>query len=513
MAVFRRVSHQRRRAAAAISAAALALGLAACAPPADTEAPADAGGTVRLGMIGSQGDVMQPYQTYPALIDTARAYQVYEGLTRVTGDGTVEMALAESFDSNDDFTEWTVTLRPGVLKHNGEAFTADDVVQSVQEIMDPENNWTASSRIPFVDPDRVTATDDSTVVFELTSPYSLFPEIWASARMPVSGWDGDEPVGTGMFMPDSFTPGQVATFKRFDDYWGDKPEFETLEILSFADQPAITNALRGGQIDIAATVPYTDAQSLAETPGLAILESKNSIKQVTMEMKSDEPPFDDPRVREAFKLIIDRNAVVDNAYAGFASVGNDYPAFGDSCPTPTDIPQREQDLDRAKQLLEEAGQTDLTVEFAMAPGAAGGAEIGEIFAQNAAEIGVTVKLNMMDTATYLAGWKTWPFGLSFFDEQYIASIGPTFMPDGPNNGSFFDNAEYVDLVDQLYRTGDHDAQCAIIHEMHRVVHEEGGIINPAIPSALTAHSDKVHGLQESIFNDAAYRFAGVSIEG
>ncbi|TYL22925.1 ABC transporter substrate-binding protein, partial [Streptococcus pyogenes] len=135
--------------------------------------------------------------------------------------------------------------------------------------------------------------------------------------------DDGSVVGTGPFKLDSFTPGQEARLTRFDDYWGEKPGFDKLRIIGFRDQQAVTNALRGGQIDVAYSVPYTDVPALTKDPKLKTGVSGTTTYPM-IAVRVDTPPFNDQKVLEALKLVVDRQQIVDNAFGGFGMIANDY---------------------------------------------------------------------------------------------------------------------------------------------------------------------------------------------
>lgn len=487
--------------------------LIGCAPPSDSggnggEGAGDGGPTtVVLGHIGGQGDKLDPYHTSsPTAADEARYRQVWEPLTWKQPDGSIANWLAESLEPNEDFTEWTVTLKD-VTAHNGEKLVAQDVVDTFQYVMDPANNFNTSSLV-LLDADSMEAVDEKTVIMHLTEPYGpmdVFLEGYAIIK-----FDGDELVGTGPFVPVSFTPGQNAVYETFDEYWGVGPEFDRLEIRSFSDQTSIANALRAGQIDIAGTLPYADSVSFIDQPGFEVLESPNSAKQVTMEMRVDLAPFDDPRVREAFKLIIDRETVAEVAYQGYAEPSGDFAHDSDHCPDPALT--REQDIERAMQLLEEAGVPGLEVTYSYTTAAPGGEEMAELFAQNAAEAGVTVKLDFMDEPTFLSQWGQWPFAINYWQYPLVNSATSSMRADHPFNTTRWANEEFNELSAQLQRTADADEQCTILDRMKELQHTDAGFIDPVSVTTLNAHSDRVKGLQPSVWDDAFFRFAGVSVE-
>ncbi|OJX65209.1 MAG: hypothetical protein BGO95_07115 [Micrococcales bacterium 73-13] len=491
--------------------------MAACSAPTDPgQQPSDDPATVSTlvyGAIGGANDTAQPYLSDLSTMSVAIQNQLYEGLTRLGTDGAVEMALAESLEPNDTLDVWTVHLRPNVKKHDGTPFTSDDALWSLDYILDPANAYSAAAELAFVDPAGLKKIDDLTFEIHLNKPYGPFAATLASFRLPMAGKgaSADNPIGTGPFKLESAdSTGQRYELTRFDDYWDQKPGFEHLTMVAFNDQAALVNALRGGQVDVVGAVPFTEVKALEATPGLDVLVSENAQK-VFLSFRVDLPPFDDVRVREAMRLIVDRQQMVDVAFGGFASIANDINGNNTSCPPP-DVPQRKQDIAKAKQLLADAGVSDLTVEISTDNGFSGMMEMIQVFAQNAADAGVTVIPNQLDTATFLNKWTEWPAVASVAQNIYFAIPTRYYLAGGGNNTSHWADPEYAEIAAKLYATADPDEQCEYITELQRIEYERGGDVIPVYPQAITVHSEKVKGLQQDLYNRSSYRFNGVTIE-
>ncbi|WP_156993853.1 ABC transporter substrate-binding protein [Pseudonocardia acaciae] len=505
----RRPLRDRLMVAGSVISAALIVGaLAACAPP---PGQTTGGDTVTLGVVGNTKDTIYPYSSQNSPSNNALWAQMYDGLTYLDNEGGVQMALAESMTPNADDTVWTIHLRPGVKLHSGRTFGADDVIYSVTKMLDPKSAYTPSTQINMVDPNGITKVDDLIVQMKLTRPYGPFPSAWSSDRLVMVGkdWTEQNPDGTGPFTVDAFTPGQEGTFTKFDGYYGQKPNFKHLRLVYFQDQPAITNALRGGQIDIAFTVPFTDVTTLRASPGIKILESE-SAGYLIFEMRLDVPPFTDPRVREAFRLIVDRDQIAKNAFGGYARPANDYLGNNTPCPPPA-VPQRTQDIARAKQLLAEAGQTNISVELPTDAAFPGMLEAAQLFAQQAAQAGVTVTVRKMDGAAFLNKWLQWPFLVGYSSSPYFITATSHFAPAGEENATHFDDPEYNRLSTQLYATSDQRKQCDAITQMQRIEHERGGDIVPIYPKQLIAYNERVQGLRPDLYGRGSFEFRGVSL--
>lgn len=491
---------------------ALGGGLAACAPPdSGTPTGSNEGGTLTIGMAGNSSETLDPHITNAASSDLLRAAQLYDGLTRLTRDGAVEMALAESMEPNEDSTMWTITLRADVPMHDGSTLTSDDAIASIKRVLDPANSARGAKLISFIKPDGIEKIDDLTFTITLDAPYGPFRDVWASnyLRIAKADFDPANPVGTGPFKYESFTPGQSSTFVRFDEYWDGAPLVDEVDVIGFADTDAAINALRGGQIDIAYQVPLAQAANLESTDGINILESESGM-YLPIVMRTDQPPFDDERVREAMKLIVDREQMVTSALAGYGRVANDYISGFGSCPA-VDLPQREQDMERAKELLAEAGASDLEFDLATTPGTAGMVDSAVIFAEQAKEAGVTVNVNQYDEATYLANYTEWTAAVDFYSSPYLELIPQTLLPGGSGNAGHWDDPEFIATANELYATSDPDAQCALIDELKTIEYERGPNVVWGWVNVLNAYRDNVTGLQQDVTGKAPFYLTEVTV--
>ena len=166
----------------------------------------------------------------------------------------------------------------------------------------------------------------------LNFPDAIFAERWYVPQLSIlpAGFDPKKPVGTGPFKLKSFTPGQRSDFVRNENYWmSGKPYLDELVIIDLADPTAQINALLSGQVDAIDSVPLNETSAITKRSNLKLLTSNGGYFQ-PITMRVDKPPFNDNRVREAFKLIVDRDAMVKQAYNNYAVVGNDMPSAGRS---------------------------------------------------------------------------------------------------------------------------------------------------------------------------------------
>lgn len=464
-----------------------------------TDNPSDeaaSGGTLRIAVTGSANDTLDPHITPATQGDLVRAGNIYDGLTAFNHEGILENRLAESFEPNADATVWTLKIKKGVTFQDGSDLTAADVVFTIKRITDPANAARGAKSLAFIPVDGIAIVDDTTLTFTLKAPYGPFAELWASPYLYIvpEEFTPDQPIGTGPFKVDTFSPGQDSLLSRFDDYWAGPAKADALDIISFTDAQSALNALRGGQIDIASNVPYADAPTLEQEPGIKLL--KNESQQfLPIYMRTDLAPFDNPKVREAMRLIVDRKEMIDNALNGYGRIANDMLGIAEKLP---DVPQREQDIDRAKELLKEAGQSDLTIDLAVSNGVAGMAESAQVFAEQAAKAGVTVNVNSMDPPTYLAKYTEWPFGVDFFTTDHLGLIRLLMLPDASFNLAHWNDAEYVALSQQMFAEPDQAKRAELLTQMREIEYDRGGLIVWGWVTVPNAYSEKVQGLETDV---------------
>ncbi|HET6476812.1 MAG TPA: ABC transporter substrate-binding protein [Thermoleophilia bacterium] len=467
---------------------------------ASPSAGAKKGGSLRVGIVGgSAKDTADPH-TASYEPDIAIQYQVYDGLTYFDDNAQIVNHLAEELTPNDDGSVWTCRLKSGLTWQDGKPVTADDVVYTFERIVDPKDPKTGVASLGGLNPGGTVKIDDLTVEFRLDPPNVLLPEGLAfrgSQLVPVD-FDPKNPIGCGPFKLTGFKPGEQFTFAPFADYWDGSPWVDELTIIEFADDTARVNALQSGEVEAISNLPTSQAKVVESTTGLLLLNAETGAWR-PFTMRIDVKPYSDVRVRQAFRLIVDREQMIQQAYSGFGAVGNDmYAPFDPGTP---DLPQRMQDLEQAKSLLKEAGYADLTVELVTSAGALGADEVAaaQVFAEQAKGAGVTVNVKKVDSGVFYGDeYLTWPFAQDFwYTRNYISQAGQATMPGAPYNETHWKNAEWQAIVEEAQTTIDEAARNELIAQAQEIEYNEGGYIIWAFRNQVDAGSEKVAGLKTS----------------
>jgi len=494
---------------AVVAGAAVALGpaVAACGSGDDSASPAPSataagagkkGGVLRVGTVGGSSKETADGQAGGSTVPTiALIHQMYDALLGWTNDYELENLLADEVTPSGDASRWTVRLKQGLEFHNGKSVTADDVVFSYKRIIDPKAPMTGASNLSLLKASGIRKVDDLTVEFALTEPNAVFSEAlgyYINCIVPV-GYDPQNPIGTGPFKLKSFSPGEQMVFVPNPNYYGQVPWVDELTILEFADTTARVNALLGGSVDAISDLPSAQVPVIEGNVGLRVLDAKTGAWQ-PITMRIDKKPFDDVRVRKAFKLIADRPAMIEQAYAGFGSLGNDmYAPFDPGYPQ--DIPQTEQDLEQAKALLKEAGYSDLSVVLNTSDAIGSGVvAAAQVFAEQARGAGVDVKVNKLESGVFFGDdYTKWTFAQDFwYTHNYLTQTTSASMPTAPYNDTHWENDEWLGIVKEAFRTADDTGRNELIAEAQKIQFENDGLLIWSFNDQVDAHSTKLGGV-------------------
>jgi peptide/nickel transport system substrate-binding protein len=463
------------------------------------KAAGKAGGHLRVGATG--GGAKDSIDAHNATADTdiVRISTLYEPLAQPTADfKSIEMVLAESIEPVKGRADvWDVHLRKGVEFHNGKTMTADDVVFSLMRITDPKNPGTGAASIGYVDRKGIKKLDANTVRIPLTIKNSEFLADLAqyfNCIVPV-GYDPKKPVGTGAFAFQSFTPGQQSVFTKFPHYWQTgKPLADQVTIIDFTDDTARINALLSGQIDIADTVPTEQIAQIKSSSALQLINNPGG-GWLPITMRVDQAPFNDVRVRQAFRLMVDRPQMVAQVLSGNGSIANDIygrfdPAYDSA------LPQRHQDIEQAKSLLKQAGHSNLKVTLTTAPVYAGIPEEAQVFAQQASAAGVTVNVQKTDSGTfYGSNYLKWTFAQDFWGpRRYLSQVAQGSLPNSPFNETHWADPQFLKLIAAARAELDDAKRVDLIHQAQKIEYDRGGHIIAFFPNFIAAASSKVGGI-------------------
>ncbi|HEY8768424.1 MAG TPA: ABC transporter substrate-binding protein [Dehalococcoidia bacterium] len=465
------------------------------------------GGTFRVGVPGGSAKDFIDGQYIVTNPDIARLMTGWETLVVLDPKFKLKFdGLAEEVTPNKRGDQWTIRLRPGIEFHNGKTLTSADLRYSIQRLINPKLGLGGQSLFASVDPQRIKLLDKRTARLMLTEPDGTILDSLTQYTVtmvpvgygPTGAGSANPNVGTGAYKLKSFTPGQQSVHVRNPNYWRHgQPYFDSVVIIDFPDDTARVNALLGGQVDAITDVPPALVSLVAGHSGTKILESPGAAWPPIC-MRVDQPPFNDARVRQAMRLIVDRPQMVQQAFSGHGRIGNDiYSPFDQAYDTA--LPQRHQDIEKAKSLLKAAGQDGLTIDLNSTNGALGMNEGAQVFAQQAKAAGVNVNVKILDSGTFYGGqYLKWVFSTDFWNpKSYLAQVAAGSLPTSPYNETHWPDAahqNFLSLYAQAKKTSDTKKRYAIIHEMQKIEYDNGGYIVWGFNNRLDGYGTKLKGL-------------------
>jgi peptide/nickel transport system substrate-binding protein len=500
----------RRAVVVGLSASTVQL-LAACAGGDGDEGPAASGGPPRRGgtlVFGTPVSGREPDPWFA--IDTGgvvAAQFACEYLCRPGRENVLQPALAESWRPGATTKEWTFDLRRDVRFHDGSLLTADDVVATFRVISDPKLGSSALSALGGVlSPDGVEKTGEHQVRFHLDRPYADFPYListytYSAVILPQSyepGTFAQGGVGTGPYVLREHVPNERVEYVRNARYWRrGLPYLENLTLRFYADYAAIVLALQSGEADVTLEARYQGSQALFDNPEIRMQREPSSAYRA-LHLRVDQPPLDSPLVRRAIALSLDRPGLVQGLYNGRADVGNDH-AFAPVYPThPDSPPQRRQDHDEARRLLEQAGHggglaLTLTIEqFEDVP------QYGIFAKEMCKPAGIDVRLEILSQAEYYGSganqpWLRVPAGITDWASRGTASqtIGPAYRCGAVWNSAHWCDERFEELMADF--DGELDLQ-----RRRRVAVEAAQIQHDAVPAVIAYWIDDLRASRTNV---------------
>ncbi|QEI12695.1 ABC transporter substrate-binding protein [Cellvibrio japonicus] len=469
------------------------------------------GGRLRLGVIdGDQTgslDVHKPTSTG----STIRGFALYSKLWEWDENMFPRLALAEEAEVNADATAWIIRLKPGLEFHHGKTIDADDLIFSIRRLSDPQLASPYGNYVNIVDRDNLEKLDNRTVRIRFKEGRSFLslPDTWVNfgGIVPVDYHPVNNPVGAGPYKLKQFLPGQRSLFTRFEHYFKPgQPYADELEIIDFKDQISRYAALVGGQIDIANAIAPEQKTLFDNNPKAKLLVSESGTWRA-FNMNTAKAPFDDVRVRQAFRLLTNRQELVDRVLIGEGRIANDLYAPHD----PTfnrHIPQRQLDIAEAKSLLRSAGHDKLTLELTTD---AAGANAALVFAEQARLADVRIHVKKIDNATFNGPRKNeWVMSTGgSLGQPFLAQATSQDGPTSASNRTNFRDERFTQLYFAAQAQPDLGLRTPLVHEAQEIQHSRGGLLIWGFTNFLDGYTDRVGGLTAECSHFSTWRFDNI----
>ena len=448
-------------------------------------------------------------QTDPALISSDTevlvAGAVYDYLVDIDPQSNVVPRLGTSWDISEDGLKYTFQLAEGVSWHDGSDFSAEDVSWTFNRLRDEANEYATASLYGNIV--NVEATGELEVTFTLgsTNPFFLFDLSDNHALVVKNGaTDASDFNGTGAFKVDNYSPEERIDLVANEDYFVEgMPKLAGIEVIFFADQNAMVEAMRGGQVDLVMRMTTALFQSLQSEPGILTYDIPTNGFDV-IRLRSDREPGNDPRIMQAMRLATDRAAILELVHQGYGAIGNDspigplYEAFHDPSVQP---PAR--DVEAAKALLADAGYPDGISLVLHTPDSGGRPDLAAVLKEQWAEAGIDIEISVEPENIYygedgwlevdlgITGWGSRPYPQFYLDVMLITGA--------KWNESHFADAEFDALAATTSSTLDDAERIEAFRQIQELLAERGPIIIPYYFAQFGAISDGFTGFELKAF--------------
>ena len=334
---------------------------------------------------------------------------LYSALLYLDADGVPQGELAESWTVSDDNLVYTFTLRPATF-HDGEPLTSADVVYSMEEVLAPNHGRFLNAYRAIAS---IEAPDDATVVITLEQPYAplislltvfdapILPRHVFEGTDPLTNPANQQPIGSGPFQFVEWVRGERVVLERYDDYFLENALLDRVIYRVVPQDVARAVALEVGEADLVwgFYMPTADLDRLDANPDIDVWRGLTIPSLFFVFVNTDNPDLADPRVRQALMHAIDREQIVEQAQGGLGEVaagpfgaGFAY-AYSEAADFRTLYPH---DPERARELLAEAGVSDLTLDFVYDSARGAFASAAEIMRDNLRQVGITLNVQPVE---------------------------------------------------------------------------------------------------------------------
>ena len=470
--------------------------------------------------INADPEMIDPI-TISALIAGDVLRHVYQGFTAVDAKGSAIPALATSWKPHDDKKGWRFELRKGVVYHTGRPFTAQSVKAAFEAVLAPGSKAGVQAQYlgriegakdvqdgKSKEVSGIKVIDDHTLDIRFVSPDVLFPIypifIFDAAVIADKGpnWFQEVSAGTGPFKFAEWKRGQYVSLQRFDGYWGGKPAIDGVRFLVVPSEDTAVSMYEAGDLDLLMVASTDLARRIVRNPALKADVKTSPAAQINYLGMNQNlyAPFKDKRVREAFCISIDREAMTKGLFGGLAEplYGQMTPGIAGYNPNVAKIPY---DPARAKALLAEAGfpEGKGLPPLQVANLAPFKNEITFYADQWKRNLGVNVELNIMERATFLRALNagevpffTWGWTADYADAFYYLS--QVWHSKSRYNRARYVNAAYDKLIDEAQETADDTQRFKLYALAEKALMEDWGSCGLFVRTSVALAKPNVSGV-------------------
>lgn len=456
------------------------------------------GGTLRAAVSNSSAaDTLDPARANNSG-DYMRQYMFYSGLTELDTQLIPQMGLAESITSEDGLT-WNIKLRQGVTFHDGKSLTSQDVMFSLLRHKDPAVASTAIALAKqFVTVKAVGLMD---VEIKLDQPNFDLPSILGTPAFLIvqdGTKDFSKAIGTGPYSCKEFSPGTRTLGTRNKNFWKPGlPHLDQVELLGVTDQAARVNALLSGELHFVSTISSRDVKRINGSNSCSVLESKSGMYSDLI-LRQDAAITRNPDFVLAMKYLQPREVLLKTVMQGFGTLANDHPVPPWHPFFNKDLPQRPNDLDKARFYLKKSGLVKPSLEIVTTDNIEGAVEGAQFLQQLGSQVGMNLKVRRVPYDNYWSQhWMKHPISYGSVNPRPTLDMlfSQFYKSDAPWNESGWKNVQFDQLVTAARGERDQAKRKQMYGDMQALVYNHCGTIIPLFISSLDGYSNKVKGVE------------------
>ncbi|MBK7894815.1 MAG: ABC transporter substrate-binding protein [Candidatus Promineifilaceae bacterium] len=420
--------------------------------------------------------------------------QIGEYLTETGSDNITRPFLLDRWEANSTVDIWDLYLKQGIKFNNGDELTADDVMFTFGEWLNPDVGSSMLGLLSYLSGmSDVEKVDDYHIRLHLQSPNIGVPEhlFHYPAIILHRSFEGDivqQPIGTGAFLLTEYAEGERAVFTRREDYWqmgedGSPLPYLDQVIYVSTDKDAGVAALQSGQVDSLYDPRPSDWQALKDVPGLATYAASTA-QCLVLRMRVDLEPWNDNRVRTALKMAQDRSKNLQLAYFGEGDLSIDahvapiHPAYAE-------LPIPEYDPEGARALLEEYA-AEMGIELPLKVTLAtkndqNEPELAQAIKESATDAGFDITLDITEPGGYWDRWTEVDLGITSWTHRPLDTmvLPLAYIEEaiGAWNETRWTDDEFETLLRQAEATLDVEERRAIMANIEQIMQDRGPIGN------------------------------------
>jgi peptide/nickel transport system substrate-binding protein len=501
--------------------ASAAYAMAGLQAPARAQTDLPKGGKIRIGM--RVHEIKDP-QTISWVEPSNVLRNTVQYLARTDQDNVTHPELLEKWETSEDLKTWTLTIRPDAKWRSGRPFTADDAIWNLKRVLDPKigssvlglmkgymleqydtgemKDGKPVKSVRLWSSDAIEKVNDKTIRLnckeaQLAVPEHLFHYPFFMLDPAENGVFKTGMNGTGPFELTTYNVGQNAVLRASKNFWGKPAHLDEVEFVDLGDDAgAKIAALASKQVDGLSEVDFSQLDAVKALPDVVIYPVTTA-QTAVVRGKYDQKPFNDARVRQALKLAIDQQKVIDIVFRGQASVGEHH-HVAPVHPEYAKLPMVRQDIAKAKQLLADAGYPNgLSLEIACKGDPAWELASVQVMVEMWKAAGIDVKINLMPSASFWAVWDKVPFGYTGWTHRPLGVmvLGLAYRTGVPWNESSYANPEFDKLLTQAEGILEADKRRVVMARLEQILQEDGPIVQPLWRIVQAGFDRKVKGFR------------------